>query len=101
MTDGELMQRTGWGKKKLRSIYNRWNWWDVTNRDTDLFLWACGISPSKQRRYVYQLKRTEKGGRIRRMRHLAKGVSWREQQVKTLLRMCERVLKNEYAVADG
>lgn len=95
MTDRELMEKTGWGKKHLRSVYNRASWDDVTNRDTDLFLWACGIHPSEQRRHVYLLKRACKGGRIRRLRHLGAAVAWRENQVQTLLRMCERVQLNE------
>lgn len=95
MTDRELMQRTGWGKKHLRSVYNRATWDKITNGDMDLFLWACGMQPSKQRRYVYLLKRACEGGRIRRLRHLGAAVAWRENQVQTLLRMCERVLKNE------
>ena len=91
MTDAELMQKTGWGKKRLRSVYRRKAWHDVTHRETDLFLWACGMHPSKQRRYVFALNRVLKSGRIRKLRHLRMtGVAWQENQIRTLLRMCER-----------
>lgn len=102
MTNQELMERTGWGKKKLRSVYLRATWHDVSNRDTDLFLWACGLNPSQQKRYVFALQRALKSGGIRRLRHLRQvEVLWRENQVQTLLRMCERVLENEQQLASG
>lgn len=97
MTDGELMKKTGWGKKHLRAVYQSATWKNVTVGDTDLFLWACGLHPAKQRRYMWLLQRAWRNGMdgIRNMRHLRTDVAWRGNQVQTLLRMVERVLDNE------
>ena len=97
MTDAELMRRTGWGKKHLRAVYQRASWEGVTNGDTDLFLWACDLHPSKQRRYLWLLKRAWRNGMegILKMRHLRATVAWQRNQVDTLLRMIERVLEDE------
>lgn len=97
MTDAELGKKTGWGKKHLRAVYRRATWDDVTVGNMDLFLWACGLHPSKQRRYTWLLKRALKNGMegIRKMRHLRADTAWQVNQVQTLLRMVERVLDNE------
>jgi len=97
MTDAELMKRTGWGKKHLRAVYQQGTWKNITNGDTDLFLWACGLHPSKQRRYLWLLKRALRNGMegILKMRHLRADVAWQRNQVRTLLRMIGRVLEDE------
>jgi len=99
MTDRELMFITGWGKKKLRGVYQRGTWAGVASSDQDLFLFACGLRKAKQRRYIWLLKRTWKKGMdgIRNLRHLRRSkIFWREHQIRTLLRMVERVLRDEY-----
>jgi len=94
MTDVELRQKTGWGEKRLLSVYQSASWADITVGDMDLFLWACGLHPSKQRRYTWLLRRAWKNGMdgIRKMRHLRTELNWRKYRVKTLLVMVERVL---------
>lgn len=97
LTDTDIRKRTGWRKEYLRSVYNSATWKAITVGDMDLFLWACGLHPSKQRRYKWVLQRAWRNGMdgIRKMRHLRADVAWRCNQVKTLLRMVERVLENE------
>ena len=97
MTDAELMEKTSWGKKHLRSVYQSASWEHITVGDMDLFLWACGLHPSKQRRYRWLLERASRNGMdsLRKVRHLRADVLWRANQVKVLLRMAERVLNEQ------
>lgn len=97
MTNAELASRTGWEKQYLESIYQRATWTKVKVGDMELFLWACGLHPAKQRRYVEQLRRICKKGMdgIRNLRHLRGRAIWQVRQRETLLRMVERVLENE------
>ena len=100
MTDAELGKKMSCGRKHLRAIYQSAAWSNVTVGDMDLFLWACGLHPAKQRRYTWLLRRAWKNGMdgIRNMRHLRADVAWRGNQVKILLRMVERVLENEQRI---
>lgn len=91
MTDRELMERTGWGLKHLRGVYQATTWDNVTVGDLNNFVSACGIRPATQRRFVWLLRRVEKSGDFRRLRHLRKCQGWRENQIVTALRMLERV----------
>lgn len=97
MTDAELMAKTGWGKKHLRTVYQSAAWEKITVGDMDLFLWACGLHPSKQRRYRWTLERAWRNGTdsLLTLRHLRTDVAWRANQVKTLLRMAERVMNEQ------
>lgn len=97
MTDPELMKKTGWRREYLRSVYYRATWDKVAVGDMDLFLWACGLHPSKQRRYKWLLQRAWSNGMegIRSMKHLRGDQPWRIFQVNSLLRMVERVLEDE------
>jgi hypothetical protein len=100
MTDRELMDKTGWGKKHLRGVYQAGTWESVTCGDMDRFLWACGIHPAKQRRQVWLLERIlRQGGDFRRLRHLRPCKGWRENQIVTLLRMLGRVANAERTAA--
>lgn len=97
MTAVELRERTGWSNGRLRSVMYSTNWKDITDGDKDLFLWACGLHPSKQRRYLWVLKRAWKNGidGILNMRHLRTDAYWQASRVNALLRMVERALENE------
>ena len=98
MTDDELIAKTGWGRKRLRSVYRRSTFNGVTNADTDVFHWACGLRPSNQRREVWKLHRAWNNGGIDgvlRMRHLRTALPWQVSQIKRMTIMMERVLKNE------
>ena len=88
-TDAELMKRTGWSRSQLVRVYQRGAWKDVTLGEMDHFLWACGLTPGKQRRYLWLLKRAwqSKDG-IKNMRHLrTNGVAWRASLVDALVKM--------------
>lgn len=102
LTDTNLMQKTGWGNKRLRSVYRNATWEQIEGGDMDLFLWACGLHPSQQRRYMWVLQRAWKNGMdgIRRMRHLRADTAWQKQQVNGLLQMVERVLDEQTARKD-
>jgi hypothetical protein len=90
-TDNELMEKTGWGRRHLRAVYRAATWQDVTSGDIDLFLWACGIKPSKQRRSVWMLERIRRAGEFRQLRHLRPATGWLENQIRALLKMVEKV----------
>lgn len=94
MTDAEIRNKTGWQKNYLRAVYNSASWDRIRVRDMDLFLWACGLHPSKQRRYRWVLQRAWRNGMegIRKMKHLRIDAAWRSRQIDVLLRMVERVL---------
>lgn len=102
MTDAELRQRTGWTRYYLSAVYHSATWDKVEVADMDLFLWACGLHPSKQRRYIWLLKRAWSKGMdgIRNMRHLKVDVSWRIVQIDILLQMVEKVLGKVLEHAD-
>lgn len=96
-TDAELMKRTGWTKVKLAGVYQLPSWEKVTVGDMDRFLWACGLSPDKQRRYLWLLKRAWKSkDGIKHMRHLRTcNLAWRASLVEAMVKMMEKVLENE------
>lgn len=95
MTDPELMAKTGWGKARLRAIYHRHSWDGVTHEETDLFLWACNIEPSKQRRYLWLLKRALSKGMkgLLGMRHLKCNTGWQGNQLRLHLNRTEKLLR--------
>lgn len=97
-TDPELMKRTGWSRARLVGVYKRARWDGVTVGDMDRFLWACGLTPDKQRRYLWLLKRAmESKDGIKSMRHLRTcNQAWRASTVEALVKMVEKVLENEY-----
>ena len=97
LTDEELMKATGWGERHLRTVYRSATWQNIKVGDMDLFLQACGLHPSKQRRYKWLLQWAWRNGMdgIRNMKHLRTNVASRVNQRETLLRMVERVLENE------
>lgn len=97
MTNAELARKTGWHRSYLASIYRRATWDAVAVGDMDKFLWACGLHPAKQRRYVWQLRRIcEKGmDGIRNLSHLRGHAYWQIRQVETLLQMVRKVIEDE------
>ena len=92
-TDPELMKRTGWTRTRLVKVYRQASWETVSTGDMDRFLWACGLSPKKQRRYIWLLKRAEQSKEgIKSMRHLrTNNQAWRASLVDALVKMLENV----------
>lgn len=88
MSDREIMQVTGWGIAKLRRIYNSKSWARINVRDVDVFLKACGISWSSQRRILWLLKLNAYD--ITKMRHLQFRTGW---QAAMILRHQRRILR--------
>lgn len=100
LTDQELMERTGWGKCHLRTVYTRLSWAGVTVQDLDVFLWACGLHPSKQRRAVWMVERVRRLGDFRKLRHLRPSTGWIEHQIVSLLDMVRRVCDEHNTIRD-
>lgn len=97
ITDPELMRRTGWGKRYLRSVYNSASWDGIKVGDVDKFLAACGMSWSTQRRqrWLIQLGYHKTGSvidGIKSMQHLQNDVGWRGNQLRLHLNRIERLL---------
>lgn len=94
MSDVELCKRTGWGKKRLRRVYRASSWKNVTIEEVDVFLGACGLSWSSQRRQRWllnlALKRSE--GFELEMRHLKPNTFWEAGMIKALNKHVERLL---------
>lgn len=80
MTDPELMELTGWGRSKLRAVYQSATWSNVRAGDIDRFLKACGMSWSKQRTQRWLLKRAIEKGGVETMGHLKRDTGWRGRQ---------------------
>lgn len=100
MTDQELMERTGWDRRKVKRVYRRVTWNNITVGDMDRFLYACRLKPENQRRYIWQLKRAWKSG-LHNMRHLRPASDvrvrqrWRPSAIASLIKMVVKVLDNE------
>lgn len=79
-SDRCLMERTGWGKTRLRRIYGSASWAGITVGEVDAYLEACGLSWSSQRRerWLLQLNADD----ITRMRHLRAATGWRASMVQ-------------------
>ncbi len=93
MSDPQIMALTDWGKAKLTRIYNATSWAGISVGDADLFLRACGLSWSSQRRVRWLLRRV--GGDISKMRHLQSDKPWRISMVRRHQKRIERLLKRE------
>lgn len=95
MTDPELMERTGWGRRKLRAVYQSASWGSVKVEDVDTFLKACNMSWSTQRRQRWLLKLAISHGGIETMQHLkcSHSVGWRGNQLKLHLERIEKLLE--------
>lgn len=94
MSDLELCKRTGWGKKRLRRVYRAGSWNNVTVEEVDVFLTACGLKWSTQRRQRWLLKlalnRSESG--LEQMRHLKATTAWEASMIKKLNKHVEKFL---------
>jgi len=80
MTDPELMELTGWGRSRLRAVYQSATWKDVRAGDIDTFLAACGMSWSRQRTQRWALKRAIENGGVETMSHMKRDTGWRGRQ---------------------
>ncbi len=92
MTDPRLMQKTGWGRTKLRRVYQASTWAGVSVSDVDTFLTACGMSWSRQRRQRWLLQLAVNNGGIKTMQHLRCDTGWRGNQLKLHLERIEKLL---------
>lgn len=95
MTDPELMRRTGWGRRKLRAVYQSASWEHVRVGDVDKFLSACGMSWSTQRRQRWLIQLAINNGGIKTMKHLKCDTGWRGNQLKLHLDRIEKLLGNK------
>lgn len=93
MTDDELVAATGWGKTRLRTLYNSTSWENITVGDADKFLTACGLTWSSQRRQRWLLQLA--GNDISRMRHLRATTGWQASMVQRHQARIARLLSTE------
>lgn len=97
MSDKQLMGRTGWGRKKLISVYQRASFARVPIEDVDRFLSACGITSTNKNKVREKIKlalgRGEGGvDGISRMYHLRYHSGWESSQLKRHLKRIEQLL---------
>lgn len=70
MTDAQLMAKTGWGLRRVRTVAGKGSWASVTVKDADTFLRACGLSWSAQRKQRWLLQLAINGTGLHSMRHI-------------------------------
>lgn len=91
MTTLELMEKTGFSHVKLERIAKQKTWASIAVRDVDLFLTACGLSWSSQRRQRWLLELAIRKGRLHKMRHFKTTNRIEAAQVKSHLRRIEKL----------
>lgn len=94
-TDAELMAATGWGKTHLRRVYQAKSFANVSVRDVDKFMAACGIQWGNRRRHRWLLKRALRNGMsgLKAIRHLRCAELWQGKQLQVHLQRIERLLR--------
>jgi hypothetical protein len=95
MTTDELKRRTGFGHMKLKHISKQKTWARVAVEDVDIFLQACGLSWSAQRRQRWLLELAIKKGRLHKMRHFKTSNRIEAAQVHNHLRKVERLFSDK------
>lgn len=93
MTTPELVRRTGFGHDKVQRIANQKTWARISVEDVDIFLTACGLSWSTQRKKRWLLKLALSKGRLHKMHHLKASNSIEATQVRCHLRRIEKLLQ--------
>lgn len=91
MTTPELMKRTGFGHVKLERISKQTSWAKISVQDVDLFLDACGIKWSSQRRIRWLLQLAIRKGRLHKMRHFKTTTRIEAAQVRSHLTRIEKL----------
>jgi hypothetical protein len=92
ITDPELMKRTGWGRRKLKAVYNSASWAGIDVIDVDVFLKACNMTWASQRRQRWLLKLAIANGGLHTMQHLQCDTGWQGNQLKLHLERIEKLL---------
>lgn len=93
MSDQELAELTGWGERKLSRVYNSASWDDITGRDMDTFLTACGLSPFSLRRQRWLIRLAVGRGGLHTMQHLKNSdTGWKGNQLRLHLQRIEKLL---------
>lgn len=91
MTTNELMAKTGFGHMKLKHISKQLSWARIAVEDVDVFLTACGLKWSTQRRERWLLQLAANKGRLHKMRHFKTSTRVEAAQVKSHLRRIEKL----------
>jgi len=96
-TSSHLMKLTGWGARKLLWISRRKSWADVSVRDVDAFLSACGLSWSSQSNQRLTLMKALERGGLQTMLHLerrklSRTTRWQASQLARHIRRLEKIL---------
>lgn len=91
MTTPELVKKTGFCHEKLERISKQRTWAKITVRDVDLFLSACGLKWSTQRRQRWALALAIKKGRLDKLRHFKTSTQFGPAQVRSHLLRVEKL----------
>lgn len=92
MSDPYLMEQTGWSRNKLIRVYNSANWLDITERDQNIFLAACGLSTASLNRARWLVQLAMRRGGLHTMQHLKCDTGWKGNQLKLHLERIEKLL---------
>ena len=96
----ELMKKTGWGRRKIEAIQLAITWKKVAVGDVDVFLRACGICWSDQRRHRSLIQLAIRRGGIDRLKHfrITKDASYPlfyPSQLRSQFKRIEKMFKEE------
>lgn len=95
LSDRQLEDITGWSNSKLCRVYQAKSWAHVAVEDVDIFLKACGLKWSTQRRERQHLQMAVNNYGLERMQHLRARTWWERQMIKSLTRHVRLILSQE------
>lgn len=93
MTTLELVEKTGFCEGKIKRFSRQTSWATYSVSDVDLFLKACGLSWSTQRRQRWLLELAISKGRLHKMRHFKTSNRFEASQVRSHLRRIEKLFQ--------
>lgn len=93
MTTLELVEKTGFCSGKIKKLSKQTSWARIAVGDVDLFLKACGLSWSTQRRQRWLLELAISKGRLHKMRHFKASRNFEVSQVRSHLRRIEKLFQ--------
>lgn len=92
MSNAELKRITGWGKSRLKRVVSATSFKDVTVGEADIFLSACGLTWSSQRRLLWLMQRAWRNGGLHTMAHLRYKTGWQASMVKRHQKRIQQLL---------
>jgi hypothetical protein len=89
----ELMAKTGWGRRKIEALQRAMTWKKVAVGDVDIFLKACGLTWSAQRRQLWLIQLAIQRGGIDRMKHFRLTDGFSGSQIRSQFKRIEKMFK--------